>query len=144
MPTCATCGAADCAARFQTLLARDYADVRFFGVHRMLVDAYALQHPDVHCISTKSMLAHLCGLACAFEYSGSAPLFAALKRSLDGVVAEAKPHLPEIPRTFTIEDVCGTDDPAEHATRVQNWARAMWDGYASLHGFARAWLATLS
>lgn len=49
---CDECGWAEaggrqgCRERFEAYLARDYSDPQFFRAHRLLVDAYCLQHPE--------------------------------------------------------------------------------------------------
>ena len=48
------------------LLARDFNNVAYFRVHRMMVDTYCL-HPDRHCLSAKSFTAHLTGLCWLIE-----------------------------------------------------------------------------
>ena len=53
------------------LLARDFSDVTYFRVHRLLVDTYCVQHPERYCVSFKSLAAHLVGLCWSLEHSGS-------------------------------------------------------------------------
>ena len=52
---CAGCGlrvpggTAGCQAIMDELVARDFSEVLYFRVHRMMVDTYSLQHPDRYC-----------------------------------------------------------------------------------------------
>lgn len=118
------------------------ADVRFFRVHRTMVDAYCLQHPDRYCASAKSLAAHLCGLAAAIDDGGSiAQGESALQRWLDGTSSLVKPELPARRGAVTIRSLDGIDDPAAHAAAVAAWAQSIWTAYASLHTTARTWLA---
>lgn len=55
-------GTAGCQAIMDDLLARDFSNVAYFRVHRMMVDTYCLQHPERYCVSAKSLAAHLTGL----------------------------------------------------------------------------------
>ena len=55
-------GETGCQKIFEDLLARDFGNVLYFRSHRMLVDTYALQHPERYCVSAKSLAAHLTGL----------------------------------------------------------------------------------
>jgi hypothetical protein len=64
-------GTAACQAIFDELLARDFSDIAYFQVHRMMVDTYCLQHPDRYCVSAKSLAAHLTGLCRLIEHDGS-------------------------------------------------------------------------
>jgi hypothetical protein len=52
-------------------LARDFSDVAYFRVHRLMVDVYSLHHPDRYCASGKSLAAHLTGLGVLLERGGS-------------------------------------------------------------------------
>ena len=52
-------GTAGCQAIMDEVLARDFSDVLYFRVHRMMVDTYSLQHPERYCASAKSLAAHL-------------------------------------------------------------------------------------
>lgn len=67
-PRCAECGLLidggtdGCHLVFEAFLARDFSNPLFFGMHRMLVDTYCLQHPGRYCASAKSLAAHLAGL----------------------------------------------------------------------------------
>jgi hypothetical protein len=42
-------GTAGCQAIADELWAREFSNVAYFGVHRMSVDVYSLQHPDRYC-----------------------------------------------------------------------------------------------
>jgi len=146
---CSGCGApvpggsTGCQAIFEALLARDFADARYFRVHRMLVDTYSLQHPDRYCASAKSLAAHLAGLGLILE-RGASPAVgsAALRRWLDGSPVLEKPPLPEDRGALTIADVREAEDPLAHATAVERWARTTWEAYAPLHAVAREWMRT--
>lgn len=145
---CAGCGRpvaggeAGCRRDFETLLARDYSDARFFRVHRLLVDVYALQHPDAYCASAKSLAAHLTGLCQLMEGSASkATGGQALRRWLDGRSTLVKPDLPEARGTLTVADVLGVTDPAAYSQAVERWAKSAWEAYVPLHGLAREWAA---
>lgn len=69
---------------FEEFGARSFADPPYWRVHRMMVDAYCLQHPERYCVSAKSLAAHLTGLCCAFEHGGHPSVNAAVQRWLNG------------------------------------------------------------
>ncbi len=145
---CAGCGrtveggTAGCRAEFETLLARDFSDARFFAVHRLFVDIYALQHPDEYCASAKSLAAHLAGLCLILEHGASAATGAAALRAwLDGPRAPAKPPLPTGRGAVTLGDLAGIGDPAAWREAVARWAEATWHAYRDLHPAARGWVA---
>lgn len=134
-------GTAGCHALYGELVGRDFTDVRYFLVHRLLVDTYCLQHPDRYCRSAKSLAAHLCGLCHILERGASRAVGGESLRSwLDGARELAKPELPEARGRLTLADVRDADSPEEHARRVEAWARSTWEAYAPLHGTAREWL----
>jgi hypothetical protein len=144
---CSGCGLAvaggdeGCNALFQELTGRSFTDLRFGRVHRMVVDIYALQHPDRYCVSAKSLAAHLCGLCDLIERGGDPALpNMTLRRWLDGAVDIAKPDLPADRGTMTIADINTIDDPAAFADSVRKWGNVVWAAYAPLHAIARAWL----
>jgi len=64
-------GETGCQKMFEQLVARDFGNVLYFRSHRMLVDTYALQHPESYCASPKSLAAHLTGLCWLLERGGS-------------------------------------------------------------------------
>src|SRR5688572_18427104 len=74
---CAGCGLViaggtdGCQSLFDEELALHYADVSYFAINRLFVDAYALQHPDQHCGSVKSFAAHFTHLCWSLEHGGS-------------------------------------------------------------------------
>ncbi len=132
---------AGCQALFDEVLERNFRDYRFALSHRLVVDAYCLQHPDAYCASSKSLMAHLGGLCCAFEHGAAPEVYEALRRSLDGTVALERPPLPAARGALTIAEVRGTPDPDTHARAAERWARTVWEAYADLQPLARCWLA---
>lgn len=135
-------GTAGCRAEFETLLARDFEDARFFAVHRMFVDCYCLQHPEDYCVSAKSLAAHLVGLAQIVEAEASPATGSADLRSwLDGDKALDKPALPEARGEVTLGDLAGIEDSAAWRKAVRGWADSIWAAYADLHPLARRWAA---
>ena len=124
------------------LLGRDFSDVLYFRVHRLMVDTYALQHPERYCASAKSLAAHLSGLCSILERGGSRARGSdALRRWLDGGRADLeKPELPARRGELTIADVRGAEGPVAYDEAVERWARSTWEAYAPLHGLARSWV----
>jgi Family of unknown function (DUF5946) len=39
---------------FETILTKEYSDFRFAKAHRLTVDTYCLQHPDIYMVSPQS------------------------------------------------------------------------------------------
>lgn len=144
---CTECGAAlaggsaECRAAMEELLARDFSDPTYFRVHRLLVDTYALQHPQRFCVSAKSLAAHLTGLCWLLEHDGSKAVGSrALGRWLNGNPGIEKPAIPEHRGEITIADVRGAANAKAHGEAVEHWARSTWEAYAPLHSLARSWV----
>ncbi len=134
-------GTEGCQAFMDELLARDFGDVAYFRVHRMMVDTYSLQHPDRYCVSAKSLAAHLTGLCWLVEHDGSKAVgSAALRRWLDGPRLIEKPEIPASRGTLTIEDVRREQGPEAYGRAVERWARSTWEAYSPLHAIARRWI----
>jgi hypothetical protein len=118
-------GTAGCQAIMDELLALHFSDVRYFGVHRLFVDTYCLQHPDRYCVSFKSLAAHLAHLCWSIEHSGSAAVPSeAIRRWVEHHPHLDKPDLPARRGVLTIADVAAASDPAAHHRAVQDGARA--------------------
>ena len=145
---CAGCGlevhggAAGCQTLFDELLARDFGDVRFGRLHRMMVDIYSLQHPDRYCASAKSFAAHLTGLCWLIEHPETSRATGndALRAWLDGVPELSRPTPPESRGALTIAHVHAQVDAAAYARAVEEWASSTWAAYAPLHERARQWI----
>lgn len=142
-PGCGNRGGADaCLALFEAMIARDYSDPLFFGSHRLFVDAYCLQHPELRCVSAKSLAAHLAGICQILEQGTSeATGNPALRRWLDGNLSLEKPPLPAKRGGLTLADLADIDDPATWKEAVRRWAETVWAAYAELQPLARRWLA---
>ena len=146
--TCTGCGreieggTAGCRAEFDELVGRDFSDARFFAVHRLFVDTYALQHPDEFCRSAKSLAAHLVGLMQILDGDARPTDGAAsLRNWLDGPRKLEKPMVPEERGGVTLADVKDIDDPARWREALHRWAEATWTAWRDLHPLARQWAA---
>ena len=144
---CADCGLAveggteGCQRLFESIGLREYEDMRFARYHRIVVDVYAMQHPERYGRSAKSFAAHLTGL-CAWldSETGAQGVNASVQRWLSGPSPIAKPALPPSYGAVTIRELVDAEDPVRYGEVLRRWARATWDAYASLHGTARAWI----
>ena len=119
---------------------REYADPELMEVHRLSVDAWAVQHPgDGSRRAIQSIGLHLARLLVQIEggLSGKAAGDAMLR------FVDRKSELPELPPRpayrVTVADVVDAVDPADHRQAVQRWADATWHDWADQHDFIRAW-----
>lgn len=129
-----------CWAAFNAVTAREYASPDLMAVHRLTVDAWAVQHPgDGSRRAIQSVGLHLARLMVQFENGlvGRAANDAMLR------FATAKSSLPELPArhgySVTVADVVDSIEPAAHKAGVRRWAEQTWNDWADQHAFIRAW-----
>jgi len=147
MESCSECGVgapggdSGCEAIFHEILARDFSDVRFGRVHRLMVDAYALQHPGRYGASAKSLAAHLLGLGWSVERGGGdAVPVEAIRRWLDGAPKIERLEPPKFRGERTIVDARAAEDADAYARVVRDWARSVWAAYERWQPVARDWM----
>ena len=148
LEACASCGlvvpggSEGCQRLFESIGLREYEDMRFARYHRIVVDVYAMQHPDRYGRSAKSFAAHLTGLCAWLENEKSAQsVNAAVQRWLSGPTPIVKPALPAEYGEMTIRELLNAHDPVSYGEVVGHWARSTWAAYRQLHPIARAWIA---
>ena len=114
---CAGCGraidggTAACRAEFDAACAFDFGGGVPWELHRLMVDAYALQHPDDFCASGKSLAAHLAGALAGIEHDGRRAVHRALRDRLDGPRDLERPDAPADRGGVTIAALAGADSP---------------------------------
>ncbi len=135
-------GGEGCRAILDELLALHFGQPAYFGVHRLFVDVYAMQHPDRYCVSFKSLAAHLAHLCWSVEQGGSRAVPSEpIRKWVERNPGIEKPPLPAFRGRLTVADVARARGPAEHHEAVDRWARDVWEAYRDLHGTARHWVA---
>lgn len=130
-----------CWASFGRVMAREYEDRRYIGVHRQTVDAYAVQHPgQASRQSIQSVGVHLVRL-CLFIERRLAP-----EKANDAMLAAARHknryHWLEVPAflgPLTVADVEANSDPEQHVSTVRSWAAQMWQVWSPHHATVRQW-----
>ncbi len=132
-----------CWAVFGEILAREYSDANYWRVHRLTVDAYAVQHPGRPTPQTiQSANVHLIALCCTLErdysFERSTRLMQRAVERHKGEFAWLEP--PAERGAITVLDVVQAGTPAEHATLVTRWARSVWEAWAAHHPAVRAWV----
>jgi hypothetical protein len=139
-PTHAYIGAsAACWALYGELLAREFQDASLLDVHKLTVDAYAVQHPGKpERRAIQSVGIHLATLSLVLEHGADPREGPKLHRRL-----VRRPELTwlEPPRpngTLTVADVLAADD---HRAAVRAWARDVWDAWSAHHATVESWLA---
>lgn len=146
-PACEDCGLPDtsgvpeCQALFELVLAEHFErPASYFGVHRLFVDAYCLQHPGRGCRSFKSFAAHAMHACWSLERGGSRALPSEdLRRWVERRPEWQRPSLPVARCQLTIADVAWVP-AAEHRDAVCRWASDVWSAYLDLHPTVRRWV----
>ncbi len=142
---CPDCGAQGVAGRegcevlFQALTGKAFSNVGWFALHRLVVDVYALQHPDKYCRSGKSLVAHLTGVCVALEYGErKTAVNRAIQQWLSGASQPLRPDPPP-PRQrgqLTIVSISQARSLPEFHDALYTWARDVWQAWQSLHPYA--------
>ncbi len=143
---CAACGAFiaggrdACQSLFDHYNGLALSDVALGRAHRILVDAYCMQHLEPYCRSAKSYAAHLAGLCWAMRYGGGPDGYAAIQRWLNTASNLNKPPVLDMLGELTVTHIRGATGPSEHARRVHEWASDVWAAYSSQHELAEQWI----
>ena len=112
---------------------------------RLLIDTFAMQHPQRSCKSAKSYAAHFAGLCCGVEYAGSERVYAAIQRWLSGPAERmglARPQEPEYRGRLTLRHVYRVGVQSNFEPRLREWATDVWAAYTAQHDIARRWIGT--
>jgi hypothetical protein len=133
-------GTRGCRALFDALTIRQWDLPVAYPVRRMMVDTYALQHPDEFCVSAKSFAAHLTGLCAALEHADHPTVLRVLLAWLESRPALEKPALPTARGAVTIDVAVEAPDGERLVAAADRWARSTWEAYAALQPLARRWV----
>jgi hypothetical protein len=145
---CPACGAAgpgsvgECQGLFAQVLGREFADLALYRAHRLVVDAYCLQHPEQYVKSSKSAAAHLAGMCWSLERGLSRYMPVVLSRWLNGA-RTCTPVTPPAPRQrgeLNLGCLSGTTNPDDYLAAAFEWARSAWNAWWAHWPQARRWV----
>jgi hypothetical protein len=131
-----------CWSVYGEVLAREYSNATYFDVHRLTVDAYAVQHPGARDRqSIQSVGLHLVRLCLFLEHGLTADeannaMLAAGESKHTFTYLEPPLSLGAI----TAADVISAHTVREHKEIVTRWARNAWDAWSIHHSTIREWL----
>lgn len=131
-----------CWAVYGDVLAKEYSDRQYFDVHRLTVDAYAVQHPGGQDRqSVQSVGVHLIRLCLFLEHNltpdkANAAMLEAGKNKHSFTYLVPPANLGDI----TAADVAKATSPSEHKQRVIAWAKCVWQAWSEHHSTIRQWL----
>ena len=137
-------GRKGCQAAFDELSASSWTSPARGAVHNMVVDVYAMQHPEEYGASAKSYIRHLSALACLIEHPGDQELYWARPARWRPIPVPTKPDLIAVRGDMTVADVRAARDDAEYQALVRRWAAVVWAAYESQHRVAREYLSAVS
>lgn len=132
-----------CWAVYGEVLAREYSDPRYFQIHRLSVDSYAVQHPGRPSRqSIQSVGLHLIRLymfieqGLAAEAANDAMLTAGtIKHTFKWL--EPPPSLGDV----TVLDVYNAGTLDKHIETVKRWANSVWQVWTPHHPTIKEWTA---
>ncbi|MDH5545481.1 MAG: DUF5946 family protein [Gammaproteobacteria bacterium] len=131
-----------CWSVYGEVLAREYSNPDYFEVHRLTVDAYAVQHPgSTDRQSVQSVGVHLVRLCLFLEHGLTA-------ENANNAMLEAGKYKhnftwlepPENMGRITAADVIKAKNVAEHKSIVREWAQSSWEAWSKHHNTIWAWL----
>jgi len=131
-----------CWAVYGDVLAREYSDPSYYEVHRLTVDAYAVQHPGKKDRqSIQSVGVHLVRLCLFLEHgliaeNANAAMLEAGKYKHTFTWLEPPSSLGLI----TAADVAKASTVHEHKAIVRAWAQSVWDAWSIHHDTIKTWL----
>lgn len=131
-----------CWAAYGEVLAREYSDPAYFQVHRLSVDAYAVQHPGKPSPQTiQSVAVHLIRLCLLLERG--LPMERANAAMLKASEQEALYVWLEPPvsrGSMTVAEVLEAQGVEAHMAAVRCWAETSWAAWAPYHATIKNWL----
>lgn len=134
-----------CWAAYGRVLAREYENPPYARLHRLTVDAYAVQHPGVDGPQAcNSVGIHLSRLCLIMECGWS------MVRANDAMLAitAKKRHYPWLTPpsdrgAITVKKVLVAQNPSEHLHAVERWSESVWQAWADHHATVRGWVKEL-
>lgn len=137
---------AGCWEAYGRVLGREYGNPPYARLHRLTVDAYAVQHPGVDGPQARNSVGiHLSRLYLMLGLGWS------LIRANDAmlIIMAKKGHYPWLTPpvdrgSLTVRDVVAASSASEHVDAVEQWAKSVWRAWAEHHATARGWVKELT
>ena len=128
---------AACWELYGQVLAKEYENQNYFKVHRLTVDAYAVQHPGIpERKSIQSVNIHLIALCLAFEHDME---FSKITAKMGEVIKKFEKQFawltpPKTNYPITVKDILTAATADEHVIKVRSWAQSVWQIWQNDHG----------
>lgn len=132
-----------CWAAYGDVLVREYGNPDLFDIHRLTVDAYAVQHPgNPSPQSIKSVGYHLLRLylllECGLDMELANETMIAISKTKDQFFWLTP---PDSLGTVTVADVTKVVSVSRHKQLVRSWATSVWLAWSPHHPTVRSWLS---
>jgi hypothetical protein len=130
-----------CWAVYGMILARDYSEFNYPPVHRLVVDAYAVQHPGKPLRQAiQSVAVHLIGLYLSIEKGmESKKVTQALGRATQFSENFVWLEPPKTIGLLTVADVVKSKTLQEYDGLGREWARSAWEAWSIHHAQIKKW-----
>jgi hypothetical protein len=135
-----------CWAIYGEILAKEYGAFQHPPIHRLTVDAYAVQHPGRPTPQTiQSVTGHLISLCSVLERGYE---FAKATEMMRSAIARFKGAFVwlEPPASFgriTVLDVVKAQNLSDHIKHVEQWANEVWEAWKAHHDTIQYWIDRL-
>ncbi|MFQ6547096.1 DUF5946 family protein [Aestuariibius sp. 2305UL40-4] len=133
-----------CFAQYNRLLAAEYSDLTLMEIHRLTVDAFALQHPGdgVSRQAIQSVGLHLARLGMQLNKLRSPREANDIMLSLGRHKAGLIPLRPPPWFRMTVSDIARFAGTSDHPNQVRNWASSTREDWAEYHDYIIGWAET--
>jgi hypothetical protein len=133
-----------CWQRYGELLAVQYAEPDRMAFHPLVVDSYAVQHPDGNdARAIQSVAIHLMTLCLFLERGVDPALGTRLHRRMVERPVFHRLDPPTSRGALTVVDVPVDSNAAAARSAAYAWARDVWAAWSAHHAAVRRWLAQL-
>ncbi|MEM1310595.1 MAG: DUF5946 family protein [Cyanobacteria bacterium P01_H01_bin.153] len=126
---CLSSASPGCWARYGEVLAREYANVQYFAIHAITVDAYAMQHPGTKSSQTiNSVNLHLASLYAHYQNHVEISQLSQLKQYLIQHQEQFRwlPPPADLGK-ITINDIWPAETAGQHRELVLQWGKIVFD-----------------
>jgi len=131
-----------CWHRYGELLAAQYSNASRMAFHQVVVDAYAVQHPDGDDLrAVQSVGIHLMTLCLFVERAVDPTLGTRLHKWMVERPVFHRLKSPESRGSLTVLDVPVEADAATARIRAYAWGEDAWSAWRVHHATVRRWLA---
>ena len=134
-----------CWSAFGEISEKEYGDFRYARVHGLTVDAYCAQHPgEPSPQAVRSVAVHLVGLSLQMERDLTPEGLYAVHKRVSSLAKQGNNDVcwlepPASLGKINVLYVLDAGGPEEHARRVREWARSVWEAWSPRHETVRRW-----